>query len=202
LPFARQLTADSDAAAAVCVRLYSTSCALTMSLTAADRKPGVFVSPHCAICDRAGNIFVTEHGNNSIRRISPNLSVTTVAGLGTAGFANGGKDVAMFAYPSGVTVAPDGNLVVADTGNHRIRGIRLNSAATNATTNSFLVMDLKPMLTIYGVAGNTYRIDYSEELMPSQWIPLTNVTLAGSSYTWVDPRSDGGRKRLYRAVRQ
>ena len=56
----------------------------------------------------------------------PPSNVTTLAGS-TAGFADGSDTTAQFNGPTGVAVAPDGTVYIADTNNHRIR-------ATNPTT--------------------------------------------------------------------
>ncbi|MBK7164460.1 MAG: hypothetical protein IPH81_03995 [Candidatus Microthrix sp.] len=50
-------------------------------------------------------------------------SVTTVAGTDNAGYADGPGASAQFNGPTGVTVAPDGTIYVADFFNHRIRAI-------------------------------------------------------------------------------
>jgi len=74
-----------------------------------------------------GSIYVADSRNHTIRRIAPDGSVSTVAGRpgagGLGGFADGPADKARFSAPAGVAVAPDGALLVADTGNHRIRRI-------------------------------------------------------------------------------
>jgi sugar lactone lactonase YvrE len=49
--------------------------------------------------------------------------VSTIAGDGTAGFANGPGNAARFNYPAGITIDGAGNLYVADSGNNRIRKI-------------------------------------------------------------------------------
>jgi sugar lactone lactonase YvrE len=70
-----------------------------------------------------GTVYVADTGNHAIRRITPDGVVTTVAGDGTPGFADGPADQARFNGPIGVAVAPDGRIVVADTYNDRIRAI-------------------------------------------------------------------------------
>jgi sugar lactone lactonase YvrE len=70
-----------------------------------------------------GAVYVADAGeNNRIRRISQGR-VVTVAGSAREGLADGvGRDAA-FHTPSGVAVAADGSLYVADTGNHAVRRI-------------------------------------------------------------------------------
>jgi hypothetical protein len=74
---------------------------------------------------RDGTIFVADAGNNRIRTISTRRIVATFAGTGTPGAAgDGGKATrAELSAPGGVSVTPDGTILVADTGNNRIRVI-------------------------------------------------------------------------------
>lgn len=83
--------------------------------------------------DAAGNVYVADRINHNIRRISTAGEVSTLAGSGEAGFANGPGPSARFNMPSGIAVAADGRVFVADTGNHRIRVI---DASGNVSTFS------------------------------------------------------------------
>jgi sugar lactone lactonase YvrE len=82
--------------------------------------------------DMHGNVFVAETGGHRIRRISPEGTVTTVAGTGTAGYADGIGVKAAFWYPTDLAVGSDGAIYVADWKNHRIRVIRDTTHAGQA----------------------------------------------------------------------
>lgn len=69
-----------------------------------------------------GNVFVAEYGGHRIRKIHPQGSVSTIAGLGTQGLVEGPN--ALFSFPYGVVSDNHGSLFVADYGNHRIRQIQ------------------------------------------------------------------------------
>jgi sugar lactone lactonase YvrE len=72
--------------------------------------------------DGAGNLYVADTDNHTIRQITPAGIVTTIAGLpGTFGSADGVGAAARFNYPSGIAVDDAGNLYIADTNNHTIR---------------------------------------------------------------------------------
>ncbi len=82
-----------------------------------------FNHPFGIAIDGTGNLYVADQDNNTIRRLSPsgsNWLVTTMAGNGSAGSADGAGSAARFNQPQGVAVSSAGALFVADTQNHRI----------------------------------------------------------------------------------
>ena len=82
-----------------------------------------FSNPFGVAVDSRGNVYVTDANNHLIRRITPAGVVSTLAGTGTEGFADGTGTEAQFDFPSGVAVDSSGNVYVVDLGNHRIRKI-------------------------------------------------------------------------------
>lgn len=71
-------------------------------------------------------LYVADAGNNRIRKIDSDGTVTTFAGGGATSsekgvFADGTGDQARFKSPCGIALDPEGNILVADTGNNRIR---------------------------------------------------------------------------------
>ncbi len=83
-----------------------------------------FHFPGGLAADGAGNIYVADVGNHTIRKISPAGAVSTFAGLaGVPGSANGTSSAARFYYPNGLARDSVGNLFVAETGNNTIRKI-------------------------------------------------------------------------------
>ena len=83
-----------------------------------------FNSPRGLALDTAGNLYIADTANHTIRRLSAAGTVSTIAGLaGTAGSANGPAATARFNAPTALAVDRAGNLFVADTGNHLVRQI-------------------------------------------------------------------------------
>ena len=89
--------------------------------------PGIaaqFNQPAAIAQDAAGNLYVTDAGNCTIRQINPSGQVNTLAGMaGNPGSSDGVGSYALFAFPEGLAVDCAGNIYVADTGNETIRKI-------------------------------------------------------------------------------
>jgi streptogramin lyase len=75
-------------------------------------------------------VYVADEGNNLIRKITPQGLVTTLAGSGSAGAANGVGTAASFNGPAGITVDVSGNVYVGDSNNNLIRKIAPDGTVT------------------------------------------------------------------------
>ncbi len=82
-----------------------------------------FDAPVGLAIDGSGNVFVSEQNGNIIRKISTAGVVSTFAGSGTPGGADGTGPEATFNRPFGLATDAAGNLLVADTDSHKIRRI-------------------------------------------------------------------------------
>jgi uncharacterized protein (TIGR03437 family) len=82
-------------------------------------------TPSACATDSAGNLFIADTANHAIRKVNPAGTITTVAGVGTAGASGdeGQAAMALLASPRGVVVDDMGDIFIADTGNHRIRQV-------------------------------------------------------------------------------
>jgi hypothetical protein len=90
-----------------------------------------FLNPEGLAIDQNGNLIVADSGNHTIRRISPNGTVTTLAGMaGESGGADGAAGSARFNLPTGLAIDAAGNLFVADTNNNVIRKIAPGGTVT------------------------------------------------------------------------
>lgn len=84
-------------------------------------KAAQFNGPVGVAVDDAGVVYVADTYNDSIRRIAPDGSVTTIAGSGAPGTADGPALQASFDTPCALTLDADGALLIADTRNDAIR---------------------------------------------------------------------------------
>ena len=82
-------------------------------------------NPAAAIFDASGNLYVTDQGNQRIRKIDTNGIITTVAGNGVAAFAGdlGDAKLASLNFPGEIAIDPLSNLFIADTRNQVIREV-------------------------------------------------------------------------------
>jgi len=84
-----------------------------------------FSYPWGIVVDGLGTIYVSDYGNECIRKVTPSdWTVSTLCGVDThRGFADGAAAAARFHSPTGLVIDMDGNLIVADSDNHCIRKV-------------------------------------------------------------------------------
>jgi len=75
-------------------------------------------------------MYVSDFLNQRIRKITPDMMVTTVAGTGVAGYQEGLAMEAKFNYPRGICLDDTGNIYIGDSWNHRIRKISTNGVVS------------------------------------------------------------------------
>ena len=93
----------------------------------------LFFAPEGVAVDAAGNLYVTDSGNDTIRKIAPvgtNWVITTIAGLaGDSDEIDGANTAARFDEPGGITIDTNGTLFIADSLNSSIR--KMTPVGTN-----------------------------------------------------------------------
>jgi len=94
-----------------------------------------FNAPSSVAIDAQGNIYVTDQFNNLIRKISSTGVVTTFAGDGNPGFADGTGTNSEFNSPNGIAVDAQGNVYVSDRLNFRVRKITPAGVVTTVAGN-------------------------------------------------------------------
>jgi len=118
-----------------------------------------FNEPMGLAVDAAGDIFVADEGNNAIRKITPAGTVTTVAGGGKEGFADGTGAQAQFNLPEAVVVDSSGTAFIADSDNKAVR--RGIPAANTTSPVRFINMSTRgtvgpstPMIAGFVITGS------------------------------------------------
>ncbi|MDB5281000.1 MAG: hypothetical protein JWO06_75, partial [Bacteroidota bacterium] len=96
-------------------------------------------APSGVALDGLGNLFITDEGNNAVRKV--NLAthiITTAAGNYTAGFSGDGgiPTSAELTGPTSVAVDATGNYYFTDTGNERVRKVALHATGIDAITDN------------------------------------------------------------------
>ena len=139
-----------------------------------------FKSPSGVRLDAAGNLYIADWGNQTIRLLTPSGIVTTIAGTaGTIGSANGIGPAALFNYPSNAAPDANGNVYLIDTSNDTLR------LGTFATAPAIQFQPIS--LSIASGLNATFTFSASGNPAPTyQWQRLPT----GSS-TWAN-LTDGG----------
>ena len=156
-----------------------------------------FYYPQSLAIDGSGNIFVSDFGNNVIRKITPAGVVSTFSGTGIAGYYDGAATVTQFSGPSGIAFDKNGNLIVADANNNIIRKVTpagvsstvagalshgyLN-ATVNTTTGVTALFDGPTGIAIDPANGNIYVADLGNNAIRQITTASVVTTIAGGPH--------------------
>lgn len=103
-------------------------------------------SPAGLASDSAGNIYIADYGNSTVRKVTTKGIISTIAGTGTYGYSGDGgpANKALLAHPVAVAVDPAGNIFISDQGNLNIREITTDGNIHTIVTNvsaQFIAVD-------------------------------------------------------------
>ncbi len=158
-----------------------------------------FNAPRGICTNSTGTIYVADTGNNKIRAITDRGVVSTLAGSGAAGQANGTGAAASFNFPVGITADASGNLFVSEWGNDSIRKITPAGVVTNFIAGGSNSDLNNPSGLAFDASGNLFVADTGshsiKKITPAGIITTFagNVNLAGGwfdSATATDARFD------------
>jgi YD repeat-containing protein len=145
-----------------------------------------FADPVGVALDAAGQLYVADAFNSLIRRITPAGQVETLAGTGERGGQDGAGTVATFRSPRALAADSAGQVFLADSGNHRIRVLRIAPRITAVTPTSAVHGTTVSPFTITGtdLPGAT-RLDFLLNGSPDPGITASALAVStdGTSLT-------------------
>ena len=147
-----------------------------------------FNNPNNLSVDALGNVYLNDSGNNLLKVISPAGVVTTLAGSGVAGDANGTGTAATLNFPFGSAIDPTGNyLYVANSGG-AVQKIGITGYSISPALPPGLAIDSTG--TIKGTptyASNSTNYTISAHNAYGAGTAVLNITVSGSNYQQLPP---------------
>jgi sugar lactone lactonase YvrE len=143
--------------------------------------------------DALGNLYITDNGNDCIRKVNTAGIINTIAGNGTQGFSGDGAaaTTAQLYLPQGIIFDASGNLYISDQWNHRIRKVDTTGIISTVAGNGIqgfsgdggnaVAAELSaPHGIVFDAAGNLYIADQSNMLIRKVNTAGTINTIAGN----------------------
>ena len=120
-------------------------------------------TPRNVALDAAANLYISEFEGHRIRQVTPSGTISTVAGIGVAGLAgDGGSSLAaQLSYPAGLAVDRTGALLIADSGNNRVRKIQPGGAISTVLGGDASTTLETPIAVAVDQSLNIYVADSS-----------------------------------------
>ena len=163
-------------------------------------------APKGLVADSQGNLYISDTGNNSIRKVSANGTISTVAGSGVSGGAAAGNGSNQFSAPEGMAADASGNVYIADSQNARVVKLSAGGGLTTVAGNgspgyggdggaATSAMLNTPSSVAVDSAGNIYIADFSNNRIRKVSASSGNIsTIAGTGFSGYS--GDGGLATL------
>lgn len=144
-----------------------------------------------------GALYIADAAHHTIRRLTPDGRVSTIAGLvGADGAVDGANGLARFFNPYGLAIAARGHLVVADTYNQTVRELLAPFSIGVAPSGNARVISWE------AVVGRSYQVQFKDGLSAALWQNLGGAfTATALTATQLDASFAPGTPRFYRIVR-
>lgn len=153
--------------------------------------------------DAAGNVYIADEGNHVVRKVTPDGTISTVAGNGSPGNTGDGGPASQASLysPLGLAIDAQGNLYIADYGSNVVREVAPSGVITTFAGNGGLVYagDGGPAINAFlnaptglafDPAGNLYIVDRDNAAIRRVSVDGTINTVAGDGLTTYS--GDGG----------
>ena len=136
--------------------------------------------------DSSGNLYISDYGNATVRKVDSKGTISTVAGTGSFGFGGDGASAskATLAYPYAITFDSSGNLLIADVGNTNIRKV---DSSGNIST---LISGITPENIAVDATGAIYFVDGTSSIVQKILPGGTIIPIAGNGSSFF--AGDGG----------
>ncbi|PTR01539.1 putative Ig domain-containing protein [Mucilaginibacter yixingensis] len=146
-----------------------------------------FNNPANLTIDYDGNLFVVDQGNNAIRKVTPDGTVTTYAGTKKAGHDDGPRATATFGSPYTIAMDVTGNMYVFDNNSNTIRKITPNSGVTTFAQGNNILHQ-----------SNAFTTDLQNNLYTSQSQDkdVLKIMPDGTTNVLATPSSSGANNSL------
>lgn len=128
--------------------------------------------PNGVVFDAVGNLYIADSLNNRIRKVDPTGTITTYAGEGLGYAGDGGPAAsARFITPLGLGMTAEPALLISDSGNHRVRKIRLRDGQIS---------------TVAGTGSRGYNGDGEEATKTALNLPSAVAVSSGGGFFIAD----------------
>ena len=154
-----------------------------------------FNYPNDLAFDSNGNLIIADRENNKIRKIAQDGTVSTIAGTGAIGSADGNASTATFYQPYGIAIDTDDNIFIADSGNNKIRKISNTGVVSTFAGTGFpglsngagnVAAFSAPVKIAFDTAGNLYVTDYNNNKIRKITPAAVVSTFAGAAQGFLD----------------
>jgi uncharacterized protein (TIGR03437 family) len=142
-------------------------------------------SPNDVAVDALGNLYIADNGNQRVRMVTPDGTITTIAGDGNQSYSgdNGPATAAGLGTPNGVAVRNDGAVYVSE--------ISLTNGLVRLLTPAAPISGLPPFIRSANGVVSAGAYGAFPSIAPGTWIEIYGSNLAADSREWAGSDFNG-----------